>query len=280
MDRFSFSNADILQVKWFVEACQSLLKIEKNEWKIQILYPKEDTDRIISYWSSFGLLKENLKVVKNITTNDNYGVCILNIYNSSLAESFYYLAKECQRLSLLNQNYAIVFLRGISRGDLGIGKASRNVVSFTTESKANALFFKQLCKVIGINTSEPSFDSRGKKGCWYVYIFGYENFYRLIDLGCITHAQRKENLSKMFFASRKSRYFDYLIAVSAGYNTNKKLVENLGIDQSTAGIYLPKFCEQGLLSRKKDDHHYIYELSDKGKKAVNFWKANNKHSFF
>jgi predicted transcriptional regulator len=273
-DRFSFSNADLPQIKWFVEACEQLLDIKKIEWNVQILYSKEDIERIVYYWSSFGLSKDKIKAIKNPTTNDHYGVCILNIYNSSLAESFYYIAEDCQRRSLLNKKDAICFFRGISRGDLGIGKTREKTISFTTESKENATFFKQLCEVIGITTSMPSFDKRGKKGCWNVSIFRHENFRNLVELGCVTHHQRREELSRKFFTSKKNRYLDYLKAVSKGYNTPRKLISHLNIDESTAGTYLLKFCEQGLLTRKKEVHHYVYELSENGRGEMKFYQDN------
>lgn len=277
-DRFSFSNANKKQIEWFVVATEKLLGIRKEEWFVQILFPRDDLDSINKmkdYWSSFGLVKDKIKLVKNTKTNDKCGVCILNIYNSSLAESFYYIAQECRRKSLESKKNAIQFFRGLSRGDLGIGKSQNQTVTFSTESKENALFFLNLCKVIGISTNKPLQDKRGNGVCWNVKITHYENFRKLIEFGCITHHSRKINLHNKFLVAKKNHHFKYLRAINDGYNSYRKLINHMGIAESTSGASLIRYLRRGLLIRKRE-RHYVYELSEKGRAELDFFQDLNK----
>ena len=269
--RVDFSNVDLKQIKWFVGATEKLLGIQKSEWFVQVLYPKDDLKslkNVKSYWSSFGLSKEKIKIVKNIKTNEKCGVCILNIYNSSLAESFYYIAEECQELALQSKNNAIRFFRGLSRGDLGIGKTSHQTISFSTESEENAFFFKELCYKIDISTSQPLYDERGKKGYWNVYISHYDNFKRLIKFGCVTHYSRKKNLYNKFLNAKKNHHFNYLCAINSGHNTYRKLIFHMKIAESTSSGALIKYLRRGLITRKHDSSCYTYELSEAGKEEL------------
>jgi hypothetical protein len=272
-DRFSFSNADKAQIKWFLEAAEHLLKIRKEEWFAQVLYPNDDfssVNHIKNYWSSVGLKRSKINVVKNEKTNAESGVCILNIYNSSLAESFYYIAAECQKLSLKSKTNAIQFFRGLSRGDLGVGNMKNHTITFSTESEENALFFVKLCKVISISTNKPLNDKRGVKGYWIISINHYNNFRKLVKYNCVTHHRRKKNLYKGIINSKKSNYFNYLIAVNNGYNTSRKLRNNLGIAESTSLAVLLKYFSLGYLSRKNNGC-YVYKLTKKGKDELKFY---------
>ena len=69
MDRLSFSNAEIEQVKWFMDALKELLSINENEWKLQILYPKIDEKskaRLLACWRKLNILEKNIFFTENI----------------------------------------------------------------------------------------------------------------------------------------------------------------------------------------------------------------------
>lgn len=281
-DRLSFSNADPAQIKWFIEASEMLLKIPKGKWSSQILYPSDNEqskDKVLACWSAIGISKEKMTLVKNIKINNLTGVCILNIYNSSLAEAFYHLMEECQKRALASKDNAILFFRGISRGDLGVDKTDGQSVSFSTDSQENALFFTKVCNVMGIKTHRPKKDCRGHNGSWYVGITHFNNLEKLVRYNCITHQRRKEKLLRKFLITGKNHHIIYLRAINNGANTRLKLIQYLGIADSTAGAALPKYTLRGYLLRKYNSNRklpYTYELSKKGLETLEFYNKIKK----
>jgi hypothetical protein len=275
-DRFSFSNAEKSEIVWFLSAVESLLHIRKSEWNAQILYPVKGSSTIQRYWSSIGISEQKISVIYNPKTNMKSGVCILNIYNSSLAESLYYIFKKCRELALQSKKYAMSFFRGLSRGDMGIGENFKGTITFTTESKENALFVMKLCSVMGVKTTGPFIDKRGQgKGCWNIYIHRYENFEMLIKNNCIVHKKRKKNMYHYFINARGSTSFQYLHAISKGHNTYRKLLDHMDIGDSTAGTALLRYLQEGYLTRTRGQSCYEYQLSEKGKEVLNFYQRLN-----
>ena len=281
-DRFSFSNADIEQIKWFIRAVENIFKITKDEWNIQILFPENDEESIQKLkekWSSIGLAKDKIKIIKNQTVKAEFGVCILNIFNSTLAETIHYIFEQCKKEALKNKRNAIKFFRGLSRGDIGVGKNQR-MISFSTESKENAIFFKLLCNVINIKTSNIRPDNRGKEGYWHVCICHYDNLTKLIQFDCITHDKRKHRLYSYFINAKKSRPFMYLKAISLGYNTAIKVSEYSNLSTITTRMFLKKYFDIGFLFRKKEytGKHpiFTYFLTKKGKDLLNFYEDIKK----
>ncbi len=276
-DRFSFSNADKEQIEWFVSACEVLLGIKRSAWSVQILYPKNDqknVKKVKNYWLNVGFLPEKLEIYQNEKTNDFCGVCIINIYNSSLAETFYYLAKYCQERALESEVFAEDFFRGLSRGDLGVSSSKTDVISFTTESLQNMKYFKSLCEVLGISINKYFHDNRGGgEGCWNVYITHRKNIRKIVELGLITHSKRKIRLYRNFLKARKSRYFEYLYAVSNGDNTVKKAADELMVARITSTQGFLKLLRQGFLYRRRESYYYVYSLSEKGKEALEFYDS-------
>jgi hypothetical protein len=155
-----------------------------------------DSNRIREYWQATGIDKNRISIVENSTTNEETGVCILNIYNSTLAEIVYFINEECEKIALTNKSFAASFFRGFSRGDLGISRSTKNrVIDFTTNNEENALFFKKVCSLLKIPTSRIFFyNKNNKKGYYNVYIYGRKIFGRIYNLDLIRHAERKEGL--------------------------------------------------------------------------------------
>ncbi|MFH1978124.1 MAG: hypothetical protein ABIJ92_02265 [Candidatus Aenigmatarchaeota archaeon] len=275
LDRFSFSNADGSQIAWFVKAAESILGIKKDLWKVQILFPEKDQNTIRNleeYWSEFGLLKDNIKIIKNSRVSASHGVCILNIHNSTLAEVFYYIMEYCMNLTLSSKQFSIETFRGLSRGDIGV---SHKEVNFSTESRENALFFKNICKIIGIRTSKMYYIT-GKKGYWSVRITNRSNFIKLLKLGCITHQKRKNKLVRNIFNNKKVYLYKYLDSVNNGFNTSLGSAKFLRLSQITTRMFLTRLEEENYLKAKIDKNHYrqkIYSFTNKGKEELDFYKS-------
>jgi len=275
IDRFSFSNANKAQILWFVNAAESILSINKDLWKIQILFPKKDEKTIKelkSYWSDSGIPRKNIHVIKNTKISASYGVCILNIYNSTLAEVFYYIMDYCKKLALNSKKFAIETFRGLSRGDIGV---SHNSISFSTESENNVLFFKKLCKNIGIKIGKTYYRA-GKKGYWMVFITGRKNFIKLLKLNCITHEDRKNKLIKTVLENRKVYLYKYLDSVNSGFNTSRDAAKFLGLSQITTTMFLARLEKENYLKAKIDKNHYrqkVYSFTSRGKEELAFYES-------
>lgn len=145
------------------------------------------------------------------------------------------------------------------------------MVSFSTESKKNALFFKKICDLIEIKTSKCLFS----KGCWNVFITGHENFEKLIKLRCVTHKTRQKNLNKIVLNSTRSRYIDYLNTVHQGHNTTIEAAKHMGLSDITTRFYFAKLTRNGFLTRRigpSRSYGYLYRISEKGKQKLEFYQ--------
>jgi DNA-binding MarR family transcriptional regulator len=276
-DRFSFSNADIEQIEYFVNICKTTFKIPILEWNAQILYNenKIEISSLLNYWSRLGFKKDKISFVKNNSVNSYFGICILNIYNSTLAEVIYHINEECARLALSSKKNAISFFRGLSRGDLGIGKNS-NYVGFTTESEENIRFFVKLCKKIGVTTGKYWHDTRGnKKGSWNVQICGYSDFIKLVKLNCIAHSKRRNALFYNILKNNKQKEYSYLLLVSKGLKTSKEIADKMSLSQDTTRHFLRRYAKEGLLERhyknSKNLQEAFYSLTKKGINELRFF---------
>ena len=273
LDRLSFSNTEIEQIKWFVNAVNSLMKIKTNEWKIQILYPKNDDNTKITLknsWSKVGFLSEKISVVKNKTISAKYGVCIVNITNSTLAEVFYHLMEYCKSIVLNSEENCIKALRGFSRGDVGI---TTNAIGFDSGDKKDVLLFKNVCKKLDVRTSELTY-FRSKRGWWNVTISGRDNFERILSIDGIKHGKRKKKLIKIFLNNKKDILHKYLKAVNNGFKTSKEVAKALNLSIITTRFYLSRLRkEKYLIGKVIDKKGKIYHsLTKKGIDKLNFYQ--------
>tara|TARA_Y100000310_G_scaffold111103_2_gene109507 strand:- start:2124 stop:3545 length:1422 start_codon:yes stop_codon:yes gene_type:complete len=276
-DRFSLSNSDKEQIDWFLNAVEKLLNIPKSKWKTQILFPTlKENKNLIDFWSNLGLREDSIKVHRNETAKSQHGVCILNIFNSTLAETTYHLMQYITKQSLTSKKNALNFFRGLSRGDMGVSK-TRTFIDFSTESKENAFFFKKLCKILEIPIQTIYNDERGIKGYWKAHIaISHDTLLKLIKLNAITHSQRKHSLYKMTMNHKKLILYLYLNSINCGSNTSKSSAKFLNLSQITTRLYLQKLSQQGYFTRLYKDKHYIYSLTDKGTQTLKFYNEIEK----
>lgn len=278
-DRFSFSNADPEQVEWFLNATEMLFDIPKEQWTVHVLFPSlKGSKRLIDFWSKIGLFKNKITVYRNKRVSAQYGVCIINIFGSSLAETIYHLMNYLKKEALKSKENALNFFRGLSRGDIGV---SKKIVSLSTENEENALFFRRICNILDISTSDPYFSK--EKGFWGVRITGYDNFKKILELNVIAHTKRKNKLISMIKNARGTKPFKYLNAVLVGYNTTRKSADFLDLSIITTRSYLAKLKKAGYLATKiNKENKYkelVYSLTKKGKSLFIFYKkvmANEK----
>ena len=268
-DRLSFSNAELEQIKWFTDALENLLGIKREEWSIQILYPKishKSTKILKKHWSKAGFLMNQISINKNKTVVSPYGICIQNIYNSTLAEIFSFLMEYCKKLVLKNNRNVIDTFRGFSRGDLGVTSDS---ITFDSENKSDVLLFKQVCTKLGITTGNLNFRPY-KHGWWYIRINGWDNFRKILELDGIKHTKRKEKLINIFLKSKRNLRYKYLEAIKNKKNTSKKIANSLNLSIITTRFYLSKFRKEkyvrSYLANKSN--RFIYRLTTKGKKEL------------
>lgn len=271
LDRLSFSNAEPEQIVWFIRAMQSLFKIEFRNWRCQILFPNtsaSSTNNLKSFWHKLGLNKDNIRVYQNKTVKAEHGVCIISINNSTLAEIFYQIFEFCKTLALQNNNYALSFFRGVSRGDIGISEKSRSIF-FSTQEKSDVDFFEKICNLLNLSVSKPYYGSH----CWNLTINGYESFKYLMLNDAIMHKRRKEVLRQNIMKSKKSLLFKYLRAISGGGNTSFLLSRKLNLSQVTTVLYLRKFRKKGYLIgvRAHDNAAYSYSLTPKGHRVLKLY---------
>ncbi len=277
-DRLSFANAEISEIKWFIEACEALLGIRKAEWGAQILFPKSDEETVSGlrlWWVGAGLKPKNIRVCENRTVAAENGVCLLLIYNSTLAEVFHHIMEQAEEKMFDKEEYCWEFFRGLSRGDLGVTMKPNGIVkaiTFTTENEENMRLFQAVCERIGLTTNTPYFVP-GKKGKWEAQIMGYENFKRVIRNNGVVHEKRKQRLTSGFLKANKSTIHKYLKAVGEGAATTPKARDALGISIVTATATFAKYCSQGYLAKAgKNGKAVIHELTPKGQKALEFYE--------
>jgi hypothetical protein len=281
LDRLSYSSSEIDQIEWFVSSMENLFNIKKSEWSAQILlrnYDMKNRERIVQYWANAGLGKDKIKIINNNLVNDKLGVCLVNIYNSSLAEAIYEVFQHCKQMALENHDNSLKFFRGLSRGDMGVSIThKKNLITFTARNQEDILFFKKICDNLSIKCGKIIKDKRGKNGCYKVAIHDFNSFQTIINLNAISHQRRKFNFYSKFLSCKGCTQFKYLKAVSYSFNTNKKVAEHLHISIFTATITLSKYRRLGLLNktiRNFGTKHVIYNsLSEKGQEVLNFYTA-------
>jgi len=273
LDRLSFSNTEMEQIKWFINAMSSLIGIKTNEWKVQILYPRNNksTKTILKkYWSRVGFLPDRISVIKNKTVSAKYGVCIVNISSSTLAEVFYHLMEYCKNIVLNSRENYIKTLRGFSRGDVGI---TTTAISFDSGSKKDVLLFKNVCKKLDIRTSKLTY-FQSKRGWWNVNICGSDNFEKILSIDGIRHERRKKKLINLFLNNKKDILYKYLKAVNNGFKTSKEVAKNLNLSIITTRFYLSKLRKEKYLIGKVVDKggKIFHSLTQKGIDKLNFYQ--------
>jgi predicted transcriptional regulator len=273
LDRLSFSNTETEQIKWFINAMSSLMEIKANEWKVQILYPKNDEKTKIGlkkHWSKIGFFPDNISIIKNNTVSAKYGVCIVNVNNSTLAEVFYHLIEYCRSIVLNSRENCIRVLRGFSRGDVGI---SSKTITFDSGNKKDVLLFRNVCKNLGIRTSKLTYFPF-KKGWWNVVICGSDNFEKILSIDGIKHEKRKRKLIKLFLNNKNDILNRYLKAVNNGFNTSKEIAKVLNLSIITTRFYLSRLRNEKYLTGKVIDKNgkILHSLTQKGIDKLNFYQ--------
>ena len=284
LDRLSYSSSEVDQIQWFISSMENFFDIKKLEWSTQILlrnYDEKLQESIVQHWSNAGLEKDKINIINNGAVNDKLGVCLINIYNSSLAEVIYEIFQHCKKMVLENQDNSLKFFRGLSRGDLGVTISNkRNTVSFTNNSKDNITFFKDICNNLNIKTGKIIHDKRAKKECWFALIHDFRSYERIIALNAISHKRRKFYFYSNFIKSRGCLPFKYLNAINMGYDTNKKISQYLKLSLSNVTAILSKYRKIGLISvelKTTGQIHTIHcSLSEKGQKLLEFYKGVEK----
>ena len=284
LDRLSYSSSEVDQIEWFISSMEHLFGIKKSEWSVQILlrdYNEQNKDYIVKHWINAELEKENIKIIENSLVNDKFGVCLVNIYNSSLAETIYEVFQHCKQMALENPDNSLKFFRGLSRGDLGVTiKGSGNTISFTNKSKDNILLFKEICSNLNIKTSKIIEDKRVKKECWFTLIHDFKSFEKIISLNAISHRRRKFYFYSNFKKCRGCLPFKYIGAISKGYDTNEEISECLQLSLVNVMAILSKYRKIGLLNaelRSSGQTHKIhYSLSENGQKLLEFYENIEK----
>ncbi len=272
IDRLSFSNAEIEQIRWFTEALETLFGIKKEEWSVQILHPKNDPatlNKLRLYWSSVGFSPDRISVVKNSTVSSHYGICIQSIYNSTLAEVFSSIIDHCKGLALKNDKNSTDALRGFSRGDMGV---LPDTISFDSENKNDVHLFAQVCERLGIKTGPLKFETC-KRGWWYLRIGGWNNFKRILEIDGIRHTKRKAKLLTIFLKNQRTLRYRYLEAINRDCNTARKLSESFNRSVITTRFYLSKFRREGCIKNVLTDKFNTlgYGLTNCGKRELEFY---------
>jgi len=276
-DKLSFSNAEIEQINWFMISLKKLLDIDEKEWKLQIFYPKIDEQnkkRLLVHWEQLGIAIENISFIRNNRISAPYGIGILNIFNSTLSEVFYYLMKYCKKIACNSRANAIDVFRGFSRGDMGV---IENTITFDDEERSNLILFRNVCNKLGIETGSIKFNP-GKKGWWNIRITHRENFKKILRFDGIKHSERKERIIKDFLNNRKLSIYKYLKSISNGFGDSVSLSKRLNLSVITTRFYLSKLRKEGYLNIKKLGNHnkILYKLTKGGKKEFAFYKNLEK----
>lgn len=279
LDRLSYSSSEIDQIEWFINSMENLFEIKKSEWSAQILIrnkSSQNQDYLKNYWMNSGLQKEKINIINNNLVNDKYGVCIVNIFGSTLAETMYEIFQRCKVMALTNKKYSLRFFRGLSRGDMGVSVIhKKNLLTFTADSEESILFFKKICGNLDIKVGKIIRDNRGKNGCWKIAIHDFNSFQTIVKLNAITHKRRKFNFYSKFLKCKGCTPFKYLKAISQGFNTNKAVSEHLSLSIFTTMTTLSKYRKIGLLNKTIRNfgtrHEIQYSLSRKGLKLLNFY---------
>lgn len=271
-DKLSFSNAEKTEITWFVKCCKNLLKINRNKWTVQIyINSKQNENKIKKYWQR--LFKENnFYIYINETIKSDWGVCNIQIYNSSLAEVFDYLYIFTKKNVLKNENNAKNFIRGCSRGDLGVIIQKNNKIpkiSFTGEKIIDVKLFKQACEKIGIKTTIVKKDKG--KNCYSVWINNSKNVREILKKGLIVHPKRRKRASDHIITSKFFSKIKYLLAVKEGFDTSNTCGIFTKRSIITNRYFLAKLAQQGLLSYKTEKERpfkKIYTITNKGKNKI------------
>ena len=286
LDRLSYSSSEVDQIEWFINSMNIFFGIRKSEWDVQILlrnYNKEIHSYIVNYWADSGLEKEKIKIINNNLVNGKFGVCLVNIYNSTLAETMYEVFMHCKSKALKNKKYSLSFFRGLSRGDMGVSIThKKNLLTFTTEKEENITFFTRICGNLGIRTGKSIRDNRGKNGCWKISIHNFNSFLIVAKLKAITHDRRKYYFYTKFLGCKGSTPFKYLKAISQGFNTKRKVSEHLGLSIITIGMTLSNYSKMNLLIKTVRNfgggYQTYYSLSKKGQDLLDFYKDIEKET--
>ena len=280
LDVLSFSNADGQQINWFVNGVEKFFEIPKDTWGLQVLCKKKSS-KLITYWAGLGLDKEKIHLYKNRSISAPNGVGILFLSGTTFAEVFYELMMYCKKLSLEEEQNALSFFRGISRGDIGILHRRENgflsVVNYSTGNRADADFFCRLCESLSITHSQPFYctGKKCKKGYWSIFITGHKNFRRLIELNAITHSERKRQLIEGFLRSKKSTMFKYMNAVFNGADTASKAADSLGVSVVTSRVTFQKLRDAGYLKSSSMFNRYnpkTHVVTSKGGRLLGFYQ--------
>jgi len=280
IERLEFSNADEEQIKWFLESMKSLFNIPLETWRAHILYgeilDEETLSKLKKLWAKQGLNLKNIAVYRNVSVSAKQGICCMYIEGITLAEAFFEIYNICKKLASTSEERTIFFLRGVFRGDVGIHlhKNRLKSVNFSTDTRKNAKFFHDLCKIIGLNASDPAY-FRGLKGeYWYVEITGYESFKKIIELDICAHAKRSYILKKSFLDHRTSRSLrGYLKAIEKGAKTTRAIADKLNRSIVSAQAYVRKLEREGLVSRIQSKGNQLrINLTDKGRQLLSLFE--------
>lgn len=272
LSRLSFSNTEKEQIEWFTNAMKFLLGIKNDEWKVQILHSKtnDDTKMMLKkYWSQVGFTINNISIIRNETVSAEYGVCVMNINNSTLAEVFYHLMEYCRSIALDSKENCIKIFRGFSRGDMGVTSKS---ITFDSMNKEDVLLFKEVCKRLGIRTNKLTF-FRSKKGWWNTTITGRENFKRILLIDGIKHRKRRRKVIELFLNNKKDVLYKYLKAIDNGFKTSRDVAKTLNLSIITTRFYLSKLRKEGyLVGKVRDKGKIYYSLTQKGLDKLKFYR--------
>ncbi|HIH30934.1 TPA: hypothetical protein HA243_06060 [Candidatus Micrarchaeota archaeon] len=265
LDSMIFSNGDPEQILWFAESLKRF-GFSKKDFSVKILHNETQNQELLKeFWSSHDFSEDKINFYENNSVKSEKGICLLTINGVAIGELFYELLKIAKRLATSNKHHALSFFRGLSRGDICVSKRGGSVanISYTTENQENAIFFRKICKKIGVECGRERFIP-GIKGFWNVNIFGHENYKKLLASNAITHAKRKEKLLKLFFGMRNTRPAEYLAVVKGGNLTSQQIADVLGISVIGSRAFLQKLRTGGYLKKRKRSNAFIYALTDKG----------------
>jgi predicted transcriptional regulator len=282
LDLLSFSNAEESEINWFAKVMAEVFGIEKSDWTVQILHPNP-SERIKKIWSKQGFVYSKIRIYKNPSVKAPHGVALLQIYGTTIAEVFQSLLGFAESKSIKSKAHAISFFRGITRGDVGVIRKKGRIssINFSAATEEDAHFFCKLCKRLGISTSKIYF-IEGKKGCWSVFITGYDNFRKLVKLNAITHPRRLVEFSRGMIESKKSNIYHYLSAIDRGFVTSRQLAEKLNLSIITTRFYAQMLRKKGFIRQTvvdKETKAIRNELTQKGVELLGFYdkiKENSK----
>jgi predicted transcriptional regulator len=269
LDSMIFGNGDPEQILWFAESLEQF-GFSKKDFRLQILHNKtQDVELLRDFWLSRGFFQDKVNLYENETVKSEKGVCLLAISGVVIGELFHELLEIAKRLAVRNKQNALRFFRGLSRGDIGISASRGKIgsISYTTENHENAVFFRNICRKIDIESSKEFF-TPGVKGFWSVNITGYNNFKKLLLNGAIAHSKRKRKLLRLFFGMRNSRLDEYLKTVKDGKLTSRKIADALSISIVSSRAFLQKLRREGYVKKKNIGQAFRYSLTVNGVKRL------------